>query len=359
MAEQIISFPGLGIEEFSINRIALSIGSLHIYWYGVIIAAAFLAAILYILARVRSFGLDSDRVLDVILAGVVGGIIGARLYYVVFSWDMYKDDPMKIFRIWEGGLAIYGGIIGGFLVAFIVAKLRRVKFIPLADLAVGGLILGQGIGRWGNFVNVEAFGSNTSLPWGMASPSVERYLSIHQAALAAQGIQVDPSMPVHPTFFYESVWCLLGFLVILWYTKRRRYDGELLLIYVAWYGLGRSVIEGLRTDSLMWGNFRVSQLLAILLCVTSLLLMIYIRGKIRKNDDPDYLKLYVYTEEGQAILSGQFYRRRHPDEIEAENKELEEPTPSVPLEELNQQEPEQTIKETNIGEETEDESNDH
>lgn len=308
--DQIVSFPGIGIGEFTINRVAFSMFGYPIYWYGVIIAAAFLLGVGYILWRVRLFGLDADRVLDVILGGVIGGIVGARLYYVIFSWSQYKDNLLDIFNIRSGGIAIYGGVIGGFLVGFLMCKLRRVKFLPMADLAVGGLILGQGIGRWGNFINVEAFGSNTTLLWGMKSPSITAYLTANQAMLAAQGITVDPAMAVHPTFFYESIWCLLGFVLIVLMTKRRRFDGELTLIYAAWYGLGRAVIEGLRTDSLMWGSMRVSQVLAAVLVVVAMAVLVYVRASIKKSTNPDYLKLYVNSDEGQAVLSGQFYRRR-------------------------------------------------
>lgn len=314
--DQIVSFPGLGIGEFTIDRIAFSIFGKPIYWYGVIIAIGFLAAILYVLKRAKTFGLDGDRVLDVLLGAVVGGIVGARLYYVIFSWEQYAADPISALYIWEGGIAIYGGVIGGFLAGYLMCRLRRVRFVPMADLAVGALILAQGIGRWGNFVNVEAFGSNTTLPWGMASPSIERYLAANQAALAAQGVMVDPAMPVHPTFFYESVWCILGFVIIAFYTKHRRFDGELTLIYAAWYGAGRSVIEGLRTDSLMWGSIRVSQALAIVLTLASVGTIIALRMKLKKADVSGRAVLYADTEEGQAIIRGEFYPKKGGKPIE-------------------------------------------
>lgn len=223
-----VSFPGLGIGEFEINQTAFTIPGIDwpIRWYGVIIAAGFLLAILYILKRTRTFGLDADRVLDVIIGAVIGGIVGARLYYVIFSWEIYADDPISVFYLWKGGIAIYGGVIGGFLVGYLICRWRKVKFLPMADLAVGRAHPRAVDRRWGNFVNIEAFGSNTTAPWGMAGPAVRQYLASHQAALAAQGVVVDPSLPVHPTFFYESAWCLLGFLFIAWYTKRRRFDGR-------------------------------------------------------------------------------------------------------------------------------------
>ena len=332
-----VSFPGLGIGEFEINQTAFTIPGIDwpIRWYGVIIAAGFLLAILYILKRTRTFGLDADRVLDVIIGAVIGGIVGARLYYVIFSWEIYADDPISVFYLWKGGIAIYGGVIGGFLVGYLICRWRKVKFLPMADLAVGGLILAQSIGRWGNFVNIEAFGSNTTAPWGMAGPAVRQYLASHQAALAAQGVVVDPSLPVHPTFFYESAWCLLGFLFIAWYTKRRRFDGELALVYAAWYGAGRAVIEGLRTDSLLWGSVRVSQALAVVLVIAALAVEVWVRGRIRAHAGaPDYLKLYVDTEEGQAVLAGTFYQQaeaKAPEPSEASGAG-EEPASPEPLE---------------------------
>ncbi len=348
---QIVSFPGLGIGEFTINRVAFSVFGHPIYWYGVIIALAFLLGIFYIIKRARIFGLDSDRVMDVILGAVIGGIIGARIYYVLFSWDQYRDNLADVIKIWEGGIAIYGGVIGGFLVGAWMSRIRKVRFIPMADLAVGGLILGQSIGRWGNFINVEAFGSNTGLPWGMASPSIAEYLTRHQAALAAQGVAVDPAMPVHPTFFYESMWCLIGFLLIALAAKHRRFDGELTLLYAAWYGAGRAVIEGLRTDSLMWGRVRVSQALAIILVIASIVTWILIRSKLKKSGDQEYLKLYVDTAEGQAVINGTFYKK--PVE---EQQPLEAETPSVEQQEsIISSEEEQTTDKTE-GENDQDES---
>lgn len=299
--KQAISFPGLGIGEIVLDRVAFTLFGRDIYWYGILIAAAFLAAILYILKRCPQTGIDPDRAMDVLLGSIVGGIVGARAYYVIFSWGSYKDNLPDIFKLWEGGLAVYGGIIGGFLVGYLMCRARKVPFLPMADATAGGIILGQAIGRWGNFINVEAFGSNTSLPWGMAGQTIESYLSRHQAELAAQGIIVDPSMPVHPTFFYESMWCLLGFLFLVWYLGRRRFDGEVVLLYFAWYGAGRSVIEGLRTDSLMLGSFRVSQMLAILLVAVSVGLIICQRAHFKKVGKPVTERLYVhYSADGRA-----------------------------------------------------------
>lgn len=322
-----LSFPGLGL-EFDINRVAFSVFGLPIYWYGILIAAAFLLGMLYVLRRVKTFGLDGDRLMDVLFGGVLLGIVGARLYFVLFSWDSYKDNLLSIFNIRSGGLAIYGAIIGAVLAAVVICRMRRVRLLPALDVAVGGLLLGQAIGRWGNFVNIEAFGSNTSLPWGMHSDSIKYYLAANQSRLAAIGVTVDPQMPVHPTFLYESLWCLLGFLFIAWYTKRRRFDGELTLIYLGWYGFGRVFIEGLRTDPLLIGTVRVSQIVALLCVLASVILLLVIHSRIRRANAPDFMPLYVNTEEGQSVLAGTFYKKkpanRAKDAVEAEVAETGE-----------------------------------
>ena len=251
--EQTVAFPGLGL-EFNINRVAFQIGNIPVYWYGILIALGFILAIIYVNKRAKEFGIDPDRMLDVIMGGAVGGIVGARAYYVLLKWDYYGQNLDQIFNTRSGGMAIYGGIIGGLLIGLLMCKIRKVRFVPAVDLAAGGFFIGQAIGRWGNFVNIEAFGGNTSLPWGMSSSVITSYLTEHEAELEALGMNIDPNMPVHPTFLYESIWCLLGFLFLAWYTQRRKFDGELILIYMMWYGAGRAVIEGLRTDSLMIPN---------------------------------------------------------------------------------------------------------
>ncbi len=304
--KQQLSFPKLGI-DLEIPRIAFSIGPIDIYWYGIIIAVGFALALIYAMSRVKKFGLDGDRVIDVVLGAVVGGIVGARLYYVLFTWDEYKNDLLSIFDTRKGGMAIYGGIIGAFLVGALMCKLRKVKFLPLCDLAAGGFFIGQAIGRWGNFVNVEAFGGNTSLPWGMTSDTISRYLLSHESELTKIGMTIDVNAPVHPTFLYESLWCVIGFFVLQAVLKHRRFDGEGLLFYVLWYGAGRFVIEGLRTDSLMIGALRVSQMFALLCCIASAVIWILVRSKIRRVGDPEYMKLYVDTEEGKSVVAGTYY----------------------------------------------------
>lgn len=303
-----VSFPGLGL-DFEVNRVAFSIGDLPVYWYGILIALGFILAILYVSRRAKEFGVDADRMLDVILGGAIGGIVGARAYYVILQWDYYGQNLSQIFNTRSGGMAIYGGLIGGVLIGLLMCKIRRVKFMPALDLVVGGFLIGQGIGRWGNFVNIEAFGANTSLPWGMSSSVITDYLTQHEAELEAIGMDIDPNMPVHPTFLYESLWCLLGFAFIAWYTRRRKFDGELTLLYMMWYGAGRAVIEGLRTDSLMipGTSLRASQVLAAAMAVVAAIIWIVKTSKVKKAGGR---QLFVDSEQGQLIARGEFYKKK-------------------------------------------------
>lgn len=345
--QNLVEFPGLGL---SFNLIdGFMIGSFKIHFYGVIIAVGVILAMIYVFANFRKVGVDPDRAIDCIIGGFIGGYIGARVYYVAFSWDTYKDDLMSIFDLRSGGLAIYGGIIGGLLVGVLIAKWRKVKIMPLLDVAGIGFLIGQGVGRWGNFFNVEAFGSNTTLPWGMTSPSIVNYLSYKQAELSAIGITVDPNVPVHPCFLYESLWCALGVLLLALYLKHRKFDGEVFLMYLGYYGLGRGIIEGLRTDSLMIGTLRVSQVLAFLLFLACTLIIIVIRLRIKGNHDENYLKLYALTPEGQAIVNNE-------KPVEAS---YDEAIPDEP-EEVVEEDTEETADTADvIGEETEDERKDN
>ena len=267
-----VQFPGLGL-ALTVNRVAVSIGGFNIYWYGIIIAAGMMLALLYAFRNAVDFGIDSDRLVDVVAIGTVMSIVCARIYYVAMA-------PFEYNSIWEmidirlGGIAIYGAVIGAFVFGGLAAKWRKVPLLPLFDLVSLGFLIGQGIGRWGNFVNQEAFGTNTTLPWGMVSEGTEAYLKSVQVTLPA-GMAVDPTAPVHPTFLYESIWCLVGFAILACLVKRRRFNGQIFLSYIIWYGLGRSWIEGLRTDSLLIGNtgLRASQLMAIGSVIVAAVLM--------------------------------------------------------------------------------------
>lgn len=287
-----VSFPGLGF-SLDVPSIAAQFDlfghEITIKWYGVIIAFGFFLAVLWGGHLAYKWKMSIDKMLDVLIFGTIFGILGARLYYVVFEWDYFSLHPGDIFKIWEGGLAIYGGIIGGVIAAIIVCKVDKLNFFNLADMAGMSLLIGQGIGRWGNFMNQEAFGCNTDMPWGMISDKTTAYLLSHEAEIEAGGVMVDPYAPVHPTFFYESMWCLLGFFV-LWLicTKFRKFSGQIALCYGIWYGLERTVVEGLRTDSLYitGTNIRVSQLLSAVLVVVCAAILIYMLVRVKRHPRP-------------------------------------------------------------------------
>lgn len=260
-----------------------------IRWYGAIIAFGFLLAVLFGGRMAYKWKMSIDKMLDVLIYGTIFGIIGARLYYCIFKWDMYKDNPIEIVQIWNGGLAIYGGIIGGIAAAYIVCRVRKMNFWNLMDIAGMSLLIGQGIGRWGNFANQEAFGTNTDMPWGMWSSKVASYLSSNYSEITANGITVDPNKAVHPTFLYESIWCLAGFVVLYIITRKaRKFSGQIFLSYGVWYGLERAVVEGFRTDSLYitGTTIRVSQLLSAVLAAVCLVILIALLIKYKKHPKP-------------------------------------------------------------------------
>lgn len=316
-----ITFPKLGW-EFNITSDAFTIFNLSIKWYGICITIGMLLAFIYCFKRMKSFGIDSDRAIDVVFVGLVGAIIGARLYYVFLEWDNYKDNLSEIFSTRSGGLAIYGGLIGAILFGGITAKIRKVKFIPLLDLAGLGFLIGQACGRWGNFFNHECFGSNTNLPWGMSSGRIQSYILTNaQSIFEKTGVTLDPYIPVHPCFFYESLWCIIGFLLIHLYSKHRKFDGELFLMYIGWYGIGRAIIEGLRTDSLMLGHIRVSQLVAVVCVIASIAVILAIRRKIAV--DGDYV-MYKDTEESKNLILEAEEKQKKASEKRAEKKNSSE-----------------------------------
>ena len=317
----LISFPGLGL-EFEINRVAFSIGSIDIYWYAVIIATGFMLAMLFAFKYAKVFGIDSDRTVDVVFFAMVFGIVGARIYYVAFQWDMYKDNLMEIFNIRGGGLAFYGGIIGGIIGLAIGCKLRDQKLLPFLDLAGGAVLIGQGIGRWGNFVNSEAFGSNTTLPWGMTSPKIAAYIERHTSE--TMGAVMDPSLPVHPTFLYESLWCAIGLAVFCYIVKKRKFDGQMMLFYLGWNGFGRMFIEGLRTDSLMIGPFRISQLLGALMFIFAVCAFRVAIKFLKSENKPEWLGIFVNTEKGKLVAEGKWDYKNGCEKATEESSETEE-----------------------------------
>lgn len=300
-----IQFPKLGW-TFRINPTAFKIGSLEVQWYGLIITLGLILAFIYCFPKMKRFGLDSDRAIDAVLGGIIGGLVGARIYYVIFNWEQYKGDLKSIFNTREGGLAIYGGIIGAFAVGLLICRIRKVKMLPMLDIACIGFLIGQGVGRWGNFVNQEAFGGKTDSFLGMTGGRIQEYIFENSAALGGSltaegsGIMNLELYPVHPCFLYESAWCLLGFVLLAFWSKRRKYDGQIFLMYMAWYGAERFVVEGLRSDSLYIGSIRVSQALSAVIFIVSVILQIVMYSRIRR--DPERYVLYVNTKESHQLI---------------------------------------------------------
>lgn len=268
-----VFFPGLGL-EFELNRVAFTVFGHNIYWYGVIIAAGFLLAVIYGLHIAPRFGMDPDKITDAIFVVVPMAILGARMYYVIFNPAVcFQADGsfslLKMIAFWDGGLAIYGGVIATVVTAVIYCRVRKLDFWSGMDVTVYGLLIGQLVGRWGNFVNVEAYGGLTELPWRMCSSSIANELWRDGFLETEQMYQnvLNGTLGVHPTFLYESLWNLLGLVLLILLMKRgRKFNGQMFLSYVIWYGLGRAVIEGLRTDSLYFFGtpIRSSQMLGIL-----------------------------------------------------------------------------------------------
>jgi len=322
----------------TINATALEVGNFTIQWYGVLIAFGFLLAVLFGGRMAHNWKMSLDKMVDVLIGGTIGGVVGARLYYVLFNLGS-MNNFFDIFRIWEGGLAIYGGIIGGLLGAFIVTRFNKLNFLNLMDLAAMSFLIGQGIGRWGNFTNQEAFGGNTNLPWGMWSQATANYINANQGMFAQHGIEavagnVFERAYVHPTFLYESLWVLLGFgLLYLFCRKWRSFSGQLILLYGMWYGAGRFVIEGLRLDPLFIGgsSVRVSQLLSGLLVLGCAAAFVYFTLKFKKNPRP--IEGIDFFPDSPAEAEQPVVEEVAPEEVVVEEpaEEIAEEVPNEPI----------------------------
>lgn len=262
-----IAFPKLGL-RFELAKGIQITENFSIKWYGIIICFAFILCFFLALRVCEKYKISKDDLLDYLLVALPSAIVGARLYFVIFSWGDYKDNLGEIFKIWKGGLAIYGGIIGVVVSVFIVTRIKKESFLKILDFALPYIILGQAIGRWGNFINQEAHGDITSLPWGMTG---------NEIALE-YGDQL-----VHPTFLYESLWCFAAFAVLMVLRKHTRMHGEMAAWYMILYGTERALVEGLRTDSLMWGSVRVSQMLSIVLVLAGIVFLIVRRSQYRSK----------------------------------------------------------------------------
>ncbi len=286
MSRAAISFPMLG--DFSFNPSNyISIGGFRVYWYGIIIAAGFLLAVIYASKRAKQFGFTPDNILDVILLGVPLGIICGRLYYVIFYWKLYQNDLSRIFDIRDGGLGMYGVLFGAILALIIYSKHKKVSILAFLDLICIGFLIGQFIGRWGNFINREAYGYETDI-------------------FCRMGLTLNgETIYVHPTFLYESLWNFAGFILIHFLSKKRKYDGQVFLMYLGWYGLGRMFIEGLRTDSLYLFNtgIRVSQLVAAISLIVSLMLLLYNKIRVQHNPMDLFVNRKLAQEAAASVVS--------------------------------------------------------
>lgn len=298
-----VFFPNFGNSDnilkrgITIDRVMFKIPGtdFEIYWYGFLIALGILIAMIYGFRKMKPMGIDPDRATDAVIAGFVGAILGARAYYIAFNDSVTFKD---FFSYRDGGLAIYGGIIGAILVGGIVAKLRKLKVTALLDVVAPCFLIGQAIGRWGNFVNQEAFGSNTDLPWGMISAKTMEYIG-DPDTFDRLGGQVSSYAPVHPCFLYESLWCVICFIILHFYSKHRKFDGEVFLMYIGLYGLGRFFIESTRTDSLYIANIKVSQLVAGTCVFAALVLIIIFRSMASRGN----YKLFCDTELSKRQLA--------------------------------------------------------
>ncbi|MBQ3870693.1 MAG: prolipoprotein diacylglyceryl transferase [Clostridia bacterium] len=280
---------------FEFSPTAFTVFGKDIVWYAILITLGMVLSALYAFNRGRKLGIKTDYMYDYAIFTIILGVIGARLYYVLTSLDKYTEFS-QVFEIWNGGLGIYGGIIGGAIAIVIVSLFRKINILTALDAIAPSVMIGQAIGRWGNYFNQEAFGCNTDLPWGMKSWVIEQnkgfnlegtveYLKSAQQSLADQGMTVDPNGYVHPTFLYESLWNVIGFIIIHFMYKKRKFKGQMFLMYITWYGLGRAFIEMLRTDSLYIPGtpVRISMAIGAACFAVGLTLLIILGVRAKKN----------------------------------------------------------------------------
>lgn len=270
-----IDFPGLGI-HLELNPILFTLGPFTVHWYGIITALAFLVIIAGVLRSSQKFGLKQDDLIDMLLFTAPIGIIGARLFYVFVNWSYYQQNLSEIYKIWKGGLAIYGGIIVGIITIFLFCRSRKINALQVLDHLVVYLALGQSVGRWGNFVNQELFGPNTTLPWGMTGDIIQSTIILEQYP------GVDPLLPVHPLFLYESLWSLAAFFLLMWFRKRKKLQGEVFCLFMTSYGMARFTIDSLRFD-LMVGSININRLIGLLFAFAFVGVFIYRRLRLKKH----------------------------------------------------------------------------
>ncbi len=295
-----ISFPGIGIDAFSVNKVAFTIpigNGIAVRWYGIIITIGIILAIAYCTYRAKEEGISFDDLLDMALFTVIFAIIGARLFYVLMSLDEY-DSLLEMIAIWNGGLAIYGAIIAGAITIFVFCRYKKINVLKAYDMVVPAVMIGQILGRWGNFFNGEAHG-------GIIAESEFLYF-IRMGLSHGNGVEITKFY--HPTFLYESLWNLVGFLIINALYRKKKFNGQIFLMYITWYGFGRMLIEGLRTDSLYIGVFRVSQVIGFICFVTGSVLLIYNFSKARRKKmyETEYVSSYskfTHTADDEATAA--------------------------------------------------------
>lgn len=302
-----VSFPGLGLNDLKINREIFTIGRFSIYWYAVIITTGILLAILYAMKNARKFSLTPDNIYDAVLIGLPLSIVGARLYYVLFDLKSFGSF-LDVINLRNGGLAIYGGVIGAAAAALILKKWRKINILSLLDVGALGFLIGQSIGRWGNFVNGEVYGVTTKLPWRMVIKE-----------------DINTYSGVHPLFLYESLWNIIGFLLLHNYVKRakKRFNGELALLYVIWYGLGRGFLEGMRQSGFilkLFGNVGVSQVLGFLSAAAAAVILLIIKKKL-KDKEMDILSDDEETADASNSILGKVEEAEEIEEFPEETQE--------------------------------------
>ena len=275
----IIEFPGINLGPFNINPIAFNVFGRDIAWYGIFVTLGILCGIFYSFWRgQKNNGIAADDMIDVAIFSIPAAIIGARLYYVIFAFDRFHSFR-DVIAVWEGGLAVYGAIIFGFTAGFLVCKVKKLSVLKVFDSTAPAIMLGQIIGRWGNFTNAEAYGVKTDLPWGMS---------------------INTRAAVHPIFLYECLWNLVGFIIINLAYKKKKFDGQIFFMYIIWYGFGRMLIEGIRgEDTLMLGSFRISQVVGLLCFVIGAILLgvLISKYKNQKLESEAYEGVYTATKE--------------------------------------------------------------
>lgn len=354
-----IIFPHLGIKLGSFPN-QITFGNFSIAFYGILIAIGIVLGCVVVFSRVKKTNQYADDYVDMIIFGILAGIVGARLYYVIFSWDMYKNDLLEIFNLRSGGLAIYGTIIGAFISTLIVSKVKKISFLKVMDTCAPGFLIGQAIGRWGNFFNREAFGGYTDSLFAMQIKASESG-GITNSDILNHMVNIDGTnyIQVHPTFLYESLWCVLILVIILIFRNHQKYNGEIMLWYLGGYALGRAWIEGLRTDQLIIGNtnIAVSQALSFVVVLAVAVLMIINAARLGKGWKPNFKLILepgdIGTKEyAQARIKAKKEKRQgghwekveNVKPVEASNESAEEVRTEEPKEEKTEESAEE-IKE--------------